>query len=76
MIGDCCSMRYLGSFFPERPDPGQVFRPYFAIIFQNHGANDAPIDEILNGCIVDRKEFLRAQPWDGDKVFLSRAGFL
>jgi hypothetical protein len=39
------------------------------LIFQNHGAQDAPLDEILNGCIVDRKEFLRAQPWDGDKVF-------
>jgi len=64
-------MRYLGSFFPERPDPEhtEIFRPYFAIIFQNHGAQDAPLDEILNGCIVDSKEFLRALPLDGDKGF-------
>jgi hypothetical protein len=45
--------------------PGRILPP----IFQNHGAQDAPLDEILNGCIVDSKEFLRVLPLGGDKGF-------
>ena len=39
------------------------------LIFQNHGAQDAPLDEILNGCIVDRKNFSGRSPWTVTRVF-------
>ena len=71
-------MRHRGLFFPEWPDlsiPKSSGR-ISSLIFRNIGTQPAAIDEILNGGIVGRGEFLWAQPLDGDKGFLPGSGFL
>jgi hypothetical protein len=68
MIGDCCPMRYR-DFSRVALILGRSSDRILPLNFQNHGGQDAALDEILNGCIVDRNEFLRALPLDGDQGF-------